>query len=163
MSREENDMGTKFDANGYEIDMAYRGLRLCQSCNLVMSEGFSTDNGDVYACDEQCLRILGVEQSTQREIENDDGSAVYWTDWDGDDSSGDAINRLKFAPYFLEQYAITVEVSHIRTYTVTAASSEEALAKYQDGQAEFDNDDLKLLETWEEDMQSAVVNLMEDE
>jgi hypothetical protein len=87
------------DANGYEIDLRERGLRLCEHCKLVMSEGFSTDNGDVYACSVACLSALGVEQSTEDEIENDDGSAVYWTDWESDESPDDAIERLMRAPY----------------------------------------------------------------
>jgi len=87
------------DANGYEIDLRTRGLRLCMHCKLVMSEGFSTDNGDVYACDEACLSALGVEQSSEYEIEHDDGSAVYWTDWEGDESHEDAVERLMSAPY----------------------------------------------------------------
>ena len=60
-------------------------------------------------------------------------------------------------------FDIKVEVTHIRTYSVEAVDANDALAKYQRGDAEFDNDDLKLLETWEEDMQSAVANLITEE
>ena len=93
-------MELNIDANGYAIDLRKRGLRRCQQCDLVMSAGFSTDNGDVYACDTRCLELLGVEQSTSEEINNDEsGDAVYWTDWEGDESHDDAVERLLSAPY----------------------------------------------------------------
>lgn len=129
------------DANGYEIDLRTRGLRVCEQCGLVMSEGFSTDNGDVYACSVACLSALGVEQSTEDEIEHDDGSAVYWTDWEGDESPDDAIERLKLAPYYMSEYEVTVDVSNLRTYQVIARSEQEAMTIYQDGGGQYVGDD----------------------
>ena len=55
------------------------------------------------------------------------------------------------------QYEIEVTMTHIRTYFVEAEDGHDALAKYQAGKAEFDNDDMKLLETWEEDGDTAEV------
>ena len=43
------------DANGYEIDLRVRGLRLCQTCGLVYSEGYMVEGGDGYACSDECL------------------------------------------------------------------------------------------------------------
>lgn len=103
----------RIDANGYAIDMHKRGLRLCMHCNRVMSEGFSTDGGDVYACDEICLTSLGWEQNTQDEIDDDDdGSACYWTDWEGDESHDNALERLVSAPYNYSEAEIDAAFGH---------------------------------------------------
>jgi hypothetical protein len=86
------------DANDWLIQKGW-GLRICEHCNLVMSEGFSTDNGDVYACSEEHLKALGVEQSSEYDIEHDDGSSVYYTDWEGCHVSEEAADRLYQEPY----------------------------------------------------------------
>jgi hypothetical protein len=146
------------DVNGYEIDLRKRGLRVCEQCGLVMSEGFSTDNGDVYACGTRCLELLGVEQSTKDEIEHDDGSAVYWTDWEGDESPDDAIDRLKLAPYHMDTFEVTVQVSFTRTYHVVARGYRHAMDIYQDGGGQYVGDDMLDLQ---EDYSNALVSMVQ--
>ena len=54
-------------------------------------------------------------------------------------------------------FDIEVQVTHNRTYSVEAEDGHDALAKYQAGQAEFDNDDMKDLGSWAEDGDTAEV------
>ena len=104
------------DANGYEIDLRTRGLRLCTHCKLVMSEGWYGD-GD-YACSDHCLNaqqwqmvdgsigngvttILTSFKSSFLEAPENETlfDCVYGTDWEGDESDEDAVDRLMSAPY----------------------------------------------------------------
>ena len=112
------------DANGYEIDLRKRGLSLCTHCKLVMSEGWYGD-GD-YACSDHCLDaqqwqvydasipghtadgaawgVLTILTSFNCKLleapENETlFDCVYWTDWEGDESDEESIERLMQAPY----------------------------------------------------------------
>jgi len=106
------------DANGYEIDLRTRGLRLCTHCKLVMSEGWFGDCD--YACSDHCMEAQlwividfsighdGIATYLTRYNmgmldlpENQDvvTDTVYWTDWDGSDAHDDAVERLMSAPY----------------------------------------------------------------
>jgi hypothetical protein len=57
----------------------------------------------------------------------------------------------------MPQFEIEVQVTHTRTYSIEADDGPEALAKYQAGDAEFDNDDTKDLRSWIEDGDTAEV------
>jgi hypothetical protein len=123
---------TTNDANGYEIDLRTRGLRLCEQCGLVMSEGFTIELEGGYLCSEKCLAAspnwtaepdkhstalgLPVMESESGwkyvQITNDligrwlydpedRGNRVMFTDWEGDTSSEEAVERLMLAPYDL--------------------------------------------------------------
>ena len=107
------------DANGYELDLRERGLRLCTNCKLVMSEGWYGDGE--YACSDRCLNaqrwqvtddsiggrdgvltiLTSFNTGLLAKLENEDlhMDAVYWTDWEGDESDDDALERLFSAPY----------------------------------------------------------------
>ena len=50
----------------------------------------------------------------------------------------------------MPHFEIAVRAEHIRTYTVEAENGHEALAKYQAGDADDPNDDMKTLPTWVE-------------
>ena len=85
------------DANGHElVHHDQRGLRLCEVCNLVMSEGYMVDGGDGYACSDACLvkAEWGIEQQD---------CPVFWTDWEGDGSPmpEEVADRLMLEPYNL--------------------------------------------------------------
>jgi hypothetical protein len=110
-------MTEMIDANGYEIDLRTRGLRICTHCKLVMSEGWYGD-GD-YACSSHCLDAqrwqmvdasIGNDGITTiltsfnldllEEPENEElFGCVYWTDWEADESDDEAIERLHASPY----------------------------------------------------------------
>ncbi|MCH7608870.1 MAG: hypothetical protein IIC94_09965 [Chloroflexi bacterium] len=57
----------------------------------------------------------------------------------------------------MTSYLIEVPVTHTRVYTVEAESPEEAIARYNNGGAEFVDDDMESLDTWEEEGGAAVV------
>jgi hypothetical protein len=57
----------------------------------------------------------------------------------------------------MTQFDIEVQVTHTRTYSVEAENGHDALAKYQAGEAEFDNDDMTDLGSWDEDGDTAEV------
>jgi hypothetical protein len=56
-----------------------------------------------------------------------------------------------------QRFEIEVTITHTRTYSVEADTGHEALAKYQANEAEFDNDDMKDLGSWDEDGDTAEV------
>ena len=121
----------RIDANGHKlVHHDQRGLRLCEVCNLVMSEGYSDDAGDGYACSDACL-IKG-EWSISSPIEvdvdgygknlivtpdvlatwdetmlDDEGNVceliIYWTNWEGDGRPmpEEVGDRLLLEPYNL--------------------------------------------------------------
>ena len=139
------------DANGHQlVHHDQRGLRLCEVCNLVMSEGYMVDGGDGYACSDACL------VKAEWVIEQQD-CPVFWTDWEGDGSPmpEEVADRLMLAPYNLtaedihklgaheddadlsckacsrlHRYEITVPTSIDRKYRVTAESVDQALEMY---------------------------------
>ena len=109
------------DANGDEI-APLRGLRLCEVCGLVMSEGYVVEEDGSTVCEDECLArsewqwpvhdgesgdYLGLAPITPELIwmlfgdeEDGEGTAqVYWTDWEGDEHSEEALKRLLTAPY----------------------------------------------------------------
>jgi hypothetical protein len=112
------------DAGGHEI-VPLRGLRLCEGCGLVMSVGYSAEEDGGSACSAECMAHAGwtwtmdnqagnggegetVEVPITPELvdalfddeEDSVGSAqVSWTDWEGDEHSEDALERLLTAPY----------------------------------------------------------------
>jgi hypothetical protein len=125
-------MGITTDANGYEIDLRERGLRVCDWCKLVMSEGYMEFSGGGYACSQTCLAadpgwVTDPDEHTTAlglpvlvndkgwehvhitndligrwiDAEMNDGPEchIFWTDWEGDESSEDAVERLIQAPY----------------------------------------------------------------
>lgn len=125
-------MGITTDANGYEIDLRERGLRVCDWCGLVMSEGYMESSGGGYACSQECLAadpawITEPDEFTEQlklpvmtddlgnqtvhitndligrwiDAEMNDGPEchIFWTDWEGDESSEDAVERLMREPY----------------------------------------------------------------
>jgi len=99
------------DANGHELVHHDRwGLRLCEVCNLVMSEGYVVEDGVGYACSDACLikagwviehpengaliivtlAVLATWSTDVSIFENPDDDdnppscPVFWTDWEGD-------------------------------------------------------------------------------
>ena len=108
------------DANGHEI-APLRGLRLCEGCGLVMSEGFTSEGDGDNACSEECMEYaewqLEVDDQKTGKTETvpitnaliamlfeddpteGDNVMVYWTDWVGDGHSEDALERLLKEPY----------------------------------------------------------------
>jgi hypothetical protein len=119
------------DANGYEIDLRERGLRLCEHCNLVMSEGWYGEPD--YACSDHCMEaqrwvvfdlsighdgvatyltrfnlgLLGLPENEDLALD-----AVYWTDWHGTDVHDDAAERLMSAPYGYDHEAMHLIGGH---------------------------------------------------
>ena len=62
----------------------------------------------------------------------------------------------------MPRFEIAVRVEHIRTYTVEAEDGHEALAKYQAGDADDPDDDMKVLSTWNELGDTAEVYTTDD-
>ena len=121
------------DANGQDIDLRVRGLRVCDRCGLVMSEGYMESSGGGYACSQECLaadpgwvtepdehtKALGLPVLVNDkgwehvhitddligrwiDAEMEDGGPeclVFWTDWEGDETGDEPIDRLITAPY----------------------------------------------------------------
>ena len=107
------------DANGHEI-VKTRGLRVCASCGLVISEGYTdSDGGGV--CSEACLAKVkwgslyydDGDEMKEVIIDRDDivglalayeklggvDAYIFWSDWEGNEHNEDALERLLTAPY----------------------------------------------------------------
>lgn len=69
------------DKHGYQIGPGYRAWRVCGHCGVAMSAGYTTDGGDIYACDDLCVEEQGWEVPTEGDDIDEDG-ALYWTEWE---------------------------------------------------------------------------------
>lgn len=88
------------DANGREMDHEW-GLRVCQHCGLVMSEGYLINGWATY-CSDDCLIkgdnwVKSIEQFYEAYSDEDDDN--YFTDWEGCDVPIEVCNRLVTEPY----------------------------------------------------------------
>jgi len=128
------------DANGHELVHHDRwGLRLCEVCNLVMSEGYVVEDGVGYACSDACLikaewviehpetgalitvtlavlATWSTDVSIFEDPDDDDNPPscpVFWTDWGLDGEGGDYPMPEEVADrLLLEPYNLAVEDIH---------------------------------------------------
>ena len=118
----------RIDANGHQlVHHDKRGLRLCEVCNLVMSEGWLAEDGDAYACSDKCFyqepwlvghpitgedllltrEVIATWDATMVDAEGKvypfDDLYIYFTDWEGDGRPmpEEVAARLLLAPYNL--------------------------------------------------------------
>lgn len=113
---------TTIDANGYQLDRD-RGLRVCEACGLVMSVGYVSEEDGATVCSDTCLAasgwqyVYGVTEDGRinvqpvtpaliatffEDAEDEATTLIYWTDWEGDDHSEEALERLESEPYNLD-------------------------------------------------------------
>lgn len=86
---EEEDIVELFEELGLET-------RICGICNKIIINGYCIDDGNEYACQDECLHQIMTDDEFQELYDDGEGS-TYYTDWTELDENGQVIGGMKYA------------------------------------------------------------------